>query len=205
MTRKNPNVNYGERSQRRVEKLKRVLAARQFDLTVVAENIYDPHNLSAMLRSCDAVGVYRVYLVYDGSQPFPKISDKSSASAKKWIETTKYSSIEECYAELRRKGMKIYATSLSKEAVSLYELDLTEPVALVFGNEHNGITEKAAELADGNFLIPQKGMTQSLNVSVACAVSLYEAFRQRSLAGKYESSQIGEDEFERLLEEWKKK
>ncbi|MFH1051160.1 MAG: RNA methyltransferase [bacterium] len=195
MPRKNPELNKIGRTEVRKEKIMAVLEKRQPTLTVVAENITDPHNLSAMLRSCDAVGVLEVCLVYDGMQPYPKLGEKSSASAKKWVKIRKFKSIKECYSALHSEGKKIYSTHLGKVSISLYDLNLTQAVALVFGNEHTGLSEEATELADANFMIPQVGMIQSLNISVACAVSLYEAFRQRSNAGMYGSSQMTEKQF----------
>lgn len=205
MSRKNPEKNNFDRSENRINKIESVLKKRQFSLTVVAENIYDPHNFSAMLRSCDAVGVYEVCLIYDGSQPFPKLGNKSSASAKKWINIKKFRSIANCYKYLREEGKLIYTTHLKKDSKSLYELDLTQPVALVFGNEHYGLSEKAVELADDNFLIPQVGFVQSLNISVATAVSLYEAFRQRYEKGMYSKTQISGEKYKEILENWLKK
>jgi tRNA (guanosine-2'-O-)-methyltransferase len=165
-------------TERRMEKFRRVIAARQPGLTVVLEEIHDPHNVSAVLRSADAVGVPGVHLVY-ASGRFPKFGKKSSASASKWVRRTKHSSVAECYEALRAEGFTVCATHLGKEAIPLYDLDLTRRVALVFGNEHLGVSPEAAELADVNFRIPMTGMIESLNVSVACAVTLYEAFRQR--------------------------
>lgn len=189
-------------TEQRVNKIANVLRRRQLDLTVVAENISDPHNLSAMLRSCDAVGIYKVCLVYHSGQPFPVLGEASSASARKWIETIKFRSITECYEYLRNEGFKIYTTHLSKESISLYEMDLTQKVALVFGNEHSGVSEEAVSLADGNYIIPQVGMIQSLNISVACAVSVYEAFRQRLLSGKYNICQFNNEQFIDKIKEW---
>jgi tRNA (guanosine-2'-O-)-methyltransferase len=205
MPRRNPELNKIGRSENRTQKLLSVLEKRQPTLTVVAENIIDPHNLSALLRSCEAVGVWEICLVYDGSQPFPNLEKSSSASAYKWVNTKKFTSIQECYKYLREQGKKIYTTHMSRDAKSLYNLNLTEPVALVFGNEHNGISDTAVELADANFLIPQVGMIQSLNISVACAVSLYEAFRQRLKKGMYETSQLDENQLKMNLDEWCKK
>ncbi|MBX3044972.1 MAG: RNA methyltransferase [Candidatus Kapabacteria bacterium] len=192
-------------SETRLNKLTKVLEKRQPDLTVVLENIADPHNLSACLRSCDAVGILGVCFVYDGSQPFPKLGEKSSASARKWIDYQKFNSIDDCYEYLRSKKFKIFTTHLEQNSVSLYSLNLTEPVALVFGNEHSGVSERAVELADGNFLIPQTGMIQSLNISVACAVSVYEAYRQREVAGFYENKRFSETDFTEKLKDWAKR
>lgn len=190
------------RSNERVNRTKTVLMRRHQDFTVVLENINDPHNLSAVLRTCDAVGVLKVYLVYYGNQPFPKLSDVSSASAKKWIETIKFDSIEECFANLRGQGYKIFTTHLSKNAKSIYDINFLSKTAIVFGNEHLGVSEKALELADGNVLIPQVGMLQSLNISVAAAVTLYEAFRQRAAAGLIEKQTLSENDFDLYLNKW---
>lgn len=188
-------------TEQRLRKFRTVLSHRQPDLTVVMENIHDPHNVSAMLRSADAVGVSEVQLVYT-YEKFPTLGKKSSASATKWVARRKFPSIEECYATLRKKGFLIYATHLTAESVSLYELDLTRKIAFVFGNEHRGVSSEAAGLADVNFQIPMMGMIQSLNVSVACAVSLYEAFRQRRIAGMYDKRRLPVQEYQRILREW---
>lgn len=189
------------RSERRMARIRDVLRKRQPDLTVVMENIHDPHNVSAVLRSCDAVGVMRVQLLYN-LEKFPRIGKKSSSSANKWLTWNKFTTVDECYAALRAEGYAIYATHLSNEAASLYELDLTKKVALVFGNEHRGVSDEAAARADGNFTIPMAGMIQSLNVSVACAVSLYEAMRQRLARGAYDAPKCSPRELQRLFDEW---
>jgi tRNA (guanosine-2'-O-)-methyltransferase len=177
-------------SDDRSEKIYACVSRRQPSLSIVLENVHDPHNVSAVLRSCDAVGVMDVHLVYHSGQSFPELGEKSSASARKWVLTHKHSSIDECYEYLRMQGKKILTTGMSNEAKSLYAIDFTEPIAIVFGNEHAGVSEEAILKADGNMLIPQVGMIQSLNISVACAVTLYEAFRQRSLNGMYDSIQM---------------
>jgi tRNA (guanosine-2'-O-)-methyltransferase len=177
-------------SDDRSEKIYACVSRRQPSLSIVLENVHDPHNVSAVLRSCDAVGVLDVHLIYHSGQSFPELGEKSSASARKWVLTHKHSSINECYEYLRKQGKKILTTGMSNEARSLYAIDFTEPIAIVFGNEHAGVSEEAILKADGNMLIPQVGMIQSLNISVACAVTLYEAFRQRSLNGMYDSIQM---------------
>ena len=188
-------------SDRRAEKFRKVLALRQSDLTVVLENIHDPHNVSAILRSCDAVGVLRVELLYT-LEKFPRIGRKSSSSANKWLDRRKHTSVADCYGVLRKEGFRIYATRLGGSAASLYDLDLSRPAALVFGNEHRGVSDEAAELADGNFHVPMVGMIQSLNVSVAAAVALYEALRQRLKAGKFGKPALTEEETTRLFDDW---
>jgi tRNA (guanosine-2'-O-)-methyltransferase len=198
-------LNDMERTEARTEKIRRVLSKRQLDLTVVLENVHDPHNVSAVIRSCDAVGIYEVFLIYHSGQKFPDLSKKSSASAIKWVKLNFFDNVGECFLALRQRGFKIFTTSLKADSISLYELNLAEPVALVFGNEHSGVSEEAISLADGNFLIPQVGMVESLNISVACAVSLYEAFRQRLVAGKYDIPQLVGDKFKEIFEIWLRK
>jgi tRNA (guanosine-2'-O-)-methyltransferase len=192
------------RSPRRVEKIRKVLAQRQPDLTVVMENIHDPHNVSAVLRSCDAVGILRVELLYT-VEKFPRIGKKSSSSANKWLESRKHKSVNECYRALRDEGFAVYATHLGGSSVSLYDLDMTKKVALVFGNEHRGVSDEAAAKADGNFQIPMLGMIQSLNVSVACAVSLYEVLRQRLANGDLINPKLSEAELTELCNDWIKR
>ncbi len=192
------------KSERRIEKLSRALRKTQPDLTIVLENIHDPHNVSAILRTCDAVGVRNLKLLYT-NESFPKIGRKSSASAYKWVEREKYSSVETCYQVLRSQGFTIAASVLSVNAVSLYELDLNQKIALVFGNEHRGVSEEASRSADIRFQIPMYGMIQSLNVSVASAVTLYEALRQRTCRGELPDQRISDEELQQLLSEWMKK
>lgn len=188
-------------TEKRRGKIERVLGARRPDLTVVMENIHDPHNVSAMLRSADAVGVMEVQLVYT-SEAFPKLGKKSSASASKWVQKRQFRSIAECYARLRDEGFLICATHLGKRAVALYDIDLTRKVALVFGNEHKGVSSEAAKLSDLNFRIPMAGMIESLNVSVACAVTLYEALRQRAARGTIPLSPTDAALVESLRTKW---
>ena len=192
------------RTDKRVEKVKWVLSKRQPSFRVVIENIHDPHNVSAIFRTCDAAGVPKVSLVYNIDK-FPKIGKKSSASAYKWIEREKYKSLEECYNQLRKEKFKIYASSLNSNSKKLYELDFTKKSAIVFGNENRGLSKEAEELADERFFIPMYGMVQSLNVSVSAAITIYEALRQRSLKGLYDKSELSQKELQKLIDEWIKK
>jgi len=189
-------------SPERASRLDAALQKRQPTLTVVFENVHDAHNVSAVLRSCDAVGVLEAHAVYHSGQAYPQLAQKSSASARKWVDVQRHNSIDPCFSKLRERGFRIYTTHMSSDAVSLFDLDLTQPVALVFGNEHSGVSEGAQAAADGNFLIPQVGVVQSLNISVACAVSLYEAFRQRMAAGMYNTLHLDADSFDALRNDW---
>ena len=180
------------------------MLTRQDSLKIVLENIYDPHNVSAIFRTCDAAGIPKVTLLYY-TEPFPKIGKKSSASAFKWVEKEKFKSVEKCYETLKEKGFKIYASHISDDAKNLYDLELTEKVAIVLGNEHRGISEEAAKLADERFLIPMYGMVQSLNVSVSAAITIYEALRQRREKGMYNSDKISLEVLEEKINNWSKK
>jgi tRNA (guanosine-2'-O-)-methyltransferase len=192
-----------ERSPERIEKVAKVLANKQIGLTVVLENIHDPHNIMAVMRSCDAVGIYEIHIIETVARTWdPRIGKNSSAGAKKWVKQNYYQSVDECYNQLRLEEKKILTTHMAEDSKNLYELDLTQNVALVFGNEHNGISEEALEKADGNFLIPQYGMIQSLNISVACAISVFEAGRQRLAAKMYDKPQFTDAEYNHLQEEW---
>lgn len=192
------------KTEKRLAKITRVLSSRQHSLTVVLENIHDPHNVSAIFRTCDAVGIPKVNLIYN-FESFPRIGKKSSASAFKWVEREKFKSVTDCYNDLRSSGFKVYASSLTEHSKNLYELDLTQKVALVLGNEHRGVSDEAAKLADDIFMIPQFGMVQSLNVSVAAAVIVYEAMRQRIKKKMYEKSELDKSIFEKMIDEWCKK
>lgn len=186
----------------RRERLLSVLNKRQAGLTVVLENVQDPHNISAVMRTCDAVGIQEIYVLNNKIPRHKKWGAKSSSSAAKWLTIHQYSDTAECVAALRQKYDKIFTTHLAADAVGLYDIDFTGSVALVFGNEHEGVSDEIRAMADGNFIIPQVGIIKSLNISVACAVSIYEALRQRMIAGCYEKRNLPDGQFEELLEKW---
>jgi len=192
------------RTEKRIEKIRTVVSKRQPSLKIILENIHDPHNVSAIFRTCDAASIPKVSLIYN-IESFPKIGKKSSASAFKWIEREKFKSVEECYKQLRSEGFKIYVSSISVDAKDLYKIDFTEKSAIVMGNEHRGISKEAEELADEQFYIPMYGMVQSLNVSVSAAITIYEALRQRTLKGMYGKSELNEEQIEEWINKWSKK
>jgi tRNA (guanosine-2'-O-)-methyltransferase len=186
----------------RTEKLISVLNKRQPDITIVLENVFDPHNISAVMRTCDAVGVQEIYILNTKIPRHKKWGPRSSSSAAKWLTIHQYENAEDCFSSLRNRYSSILTTHLSSDAVSLHQLDFTKSIALVFGNEHSGVSEEIRDLADGNFLIPQAGIIQSLNISVACAVTLYEAYRQKELAGHYDQRRLDDARYDELLKEW---
>ena len=186
----------------RRDKLLKVLSKRQPDLTVVLENVFDPHNISAVMRTCDAVGIQEVFILNTKIPRHKKWGAKSSSSAAKWLTVYQFENAGECFSSLRKRYSKILTTHLSSDAIGLHAIDMTEPIALVFGNEHSGVSDEIRALADGNFIIPQVGIIQSLNISVACAVTLYEAFRQKNLAGHYNRDNMDHVMKQELLKEW---
>ncbi len=174
--------------ERRLEKIRRVVSNRQGNFTLILENVHDAHNLGAVLRTAESAGISEIYALYtvESSEKIRIISGhKSSSGAKKWIDIHIYEDIDACYSAVRKKYKYIYASALSDSSYSLYDLDLSTPVALVFGNEHRGVSEESIRRSDGVFTIPQFGFTQSLNISVACAISVYEGVRQRIAKGLY--------------------
>ena len=186
----------------RSDKILKVLSKRQAGITVMLENIEDPHNISAVLRTCEAVGIQDVYTLTTKIPKHKRWGFRSSSSAYKWVTVHQFTETEPCIAALRNNYDKILTTHLASDAVSLYELDFTGSIALVFGNEREGVSEEIRNAADGNFLIPQVGIIQSLNISVACAVTVYEAFRQRTAAGLYDAPSLSSERMQQLKKEW---
>ena len=186
----------------RTDRLQVVMDKRQPNLTVVLENVNDPHNISAVMRTCDAVGIQDIYILNTTIGMHESWSAKASSSAAKWLTIHRFTDAASCFKALRNNFNKIYTTHLATGAIDLYDLDLTESVALVFGNEHSGVSSGITSLADGNFIIPQVGIIKSLNISVACAVSLYEAYRQKNIAGHYKTPQLNGEVQSLLKSSW---
>jgi tRNA (guanosine-2'-O-)-methyltransferase len=164
----------------RAKKLNYVAGKRFFDLTVVLENVHDPHNVSAILRTCDAVGVAEVHVV-NTIMPWHNKGKKSSASAKNWVKVYFYRELDPCLSLLKENNFTLLATHLGSKAQNVFDLNLSQRIAFVFGNEHAGISGELLQQCDGNINIPMNGMVPSLNVSVSAAICLYETFRQRNL------------------------
>jgi tRNA (guanosine-2'-O-)-methyltransferase len=196
-------------SPTREKKMREAALQTQLDLTVVLENIYDPLNISAIMRSCDAVGIREIFVIYT-QQYLDKrglvLGKRTSAGTFKWMDVYLFDNMEECFKRVRTKYKRVLATLPSEGSHSLFNLDLTIPTAIIFGNEDDGLSTEAIALCDGFFTIPQAGFAESLNISVACAVSLYEAYRQRSSKGFYSTHpQLDTFEQEALFQRWAKK
>jgi len=188
-------------SFRRYARFLATLARRQPDLTVVLENVYDSFNLSAVLRTCDAVGVGTVHLLYYREKP-PRILSGVAASAQKWLTLRLHRSVEEAFQALRAAGLRIYATGEGQGALAPSEVDLAGPAAILLGNENRGLSPEALALSDALLHIPMRGMVQSVNVTVAAGMILYEAQRQRAAAGLYDTPRLPELEWQALLARW---
>jgi len=201
---KEVSLDVSFKTPERTQKIEEALSKRQPGLVAVIENVHDPHNFNAILRSCDAVGVMRCMMIYTIEHP-PRGIATSSSGAYKWIERELYTSVEACYSKLKSEGFQILATKIEPKARSLFEYDLTVPTAIVMGNEHRGISEEAAKGADGLLYIPMMGMTESVNVSVATAVCLFEALRQRKVKGMYDAPQLSPEALRSKRLEWFKK
>ncbi len=187
---------------RRLERLKSVLNHRMKDLTVLLENVEKPHNLSAILRSCDAVGALEAHSVSKGSRS-PTFNSTAQGS-QKWVNLHSHENIKVAVESLKEKGFILYGTSLKHGSIDYRKCDFTKPTAFVLGAEKWGLTDKALELMDISLFIPMRGMVQSLNVSVAAGTLLFEALRQRERLGiiPQNGEGIGQDIYKKVLFEW---
>lgn len=170
----------------REAKIKATVANRQHDLTVILENVHDVHNISAVIRSCEAVGIKEIFVIWtQDDRPHVSLGQRSSAGSRKWLDVHVFRSVAQCFEYVRERYESIEVASLGPKSRDMHELDMTASLALLFGNEHQGASQEAIDLSDGQFIISQYGMVQSLNISVSCAVTIFEAMRQRKQADKY--------------------
>lgn len=188
-------------TKERIEKVKRVLSLRQPDLRVVLEEVKNTHNASAVVRSCDAAGILYVDIISADEELFP-VNEAISTRAEKWIQFQYYTSASDCLNSLKKEGIKIAATHISEDSLPYTDLDYTQPMAIVFGNEAEGLSEEALALADYKIKIPMIGMTQSLNLSVSVGIILYEAMKQRREKGLYNEKRLSPDEFNACMKKW---
>ena len=177
--------------------IKKSLDMRQTDLTVVMENVRKPHNLAAVARTLEAVGGLEIHAITELTSI--RLTQMSAGGSKKWIKVHKHPSTEQGLNHLKQQGFQIVATSLGENSKDYRELDYTRPTAILVGEELKGISDQAIQMADENISIPMIGMVQSLNVSVASALVLYEAYHQRMAAGSYDSRSLDDDTYMTLL------
>ncbi len=185
---------------KRFAKLRGVLDRRQPDLTVLLDNVHKTHNFSAIVRSCDAVGAYEAHAVW----PDPKLKPNhmSSGGSGKWVRVCVHPDLDTAVAALRSNGMQLVAAHLDESALDYRRVDFTRPTAIVLGAELDGVSAAGLEQADIRVAVPMAGMVESLNVSVAAAVLLFEAQRQREAAGLYRGPRLDPEVYARTLFEW---
>ncbi|WP_457601671.1 TrmH family RNA methyltransferase [Hydrogenivirga sp.] len=186
---------------RRLERFREVLRRRQNDLTVFVDNVRNEHNFSAILRTCDAVGVFKVTYYYEGKGDVP-INEGVSMGAHRWLFVERVYNPAQAIRELKGRGVQVVATWLGEGSVDFREVDYTRPTVLVVGNELMGVSEELLREAHLRIKIPMVGMVQSLNVSVATAVILYEAQRQRDRKGMYDRPSLSDEEIESIIDKW---
>ena len=186
---------------KRFEKIKSVLNKRQPDLTVIMDNVHKPHNLAAIIRSCDSIGIGSIYGVSKNNQKIG-VNLKSASGSNHWVHLKIYNSISSIISELKDKNFSIYAANNSDTAIDYNKVDFKKPTAIILGAELDGLSKKSLKLVDQEINIPMQGMVESLNVSVANAVILFEAQKQRLKAGLYKKRRINDDTYEKLLFEF---
>lgn len=181
----------------RLERINKMLDQRQPDLTVCMEGVHKRHNLAAVVRTADAIGISDVHAIWKSEEM--EVRGGSAAGSQNWIDVHNYNKTADAICELKKQGMQVLVTNLSDTAVDFHEIDYTKPTAIILGQEKFGASDIALDMADQHIVIPMVGMVQSLNVSVACSVVLYEAQRQRQLAGMYDTPRISEQRRQRFL------
>lgn len=184
----------------RFARLEAVLKQRQPDLTVLADGVHKSHNVSAVMRTCDAVGIHRLHAV-SASGEMPR-HHMIAGGSKRFVHVKVHSTIDAAFEALASDGFRILAAHGSAEALDYRAVDYTERVAIVLGAELEGPSRYTLDHADGEISIPMHGLVESLNVSVAAAVILFEAERQRRGAGLYSTCRIEEQEYARTIFEW---
>ena len=184
----------------RYERIRKTLEMRQPDLTVITDEVYKPHNLAAIARTCDAVGIPKIHCVWPRDRY--RLKTAATACSSDWIEVQTHADIETGIRELQNNGVKVVAAHLTDRAIDYRDYDFTQPTALLMGTEKEGVSDAASDMADEHLIIPMRGMVQSFNVSVAAAIILNEAHYQRQAAGMYNEQRLPDEWFNRLLFEW---
>ena len=199
-------INYlsGFVGERRQNRLHEVLNERTRHMKIVLEDVYQAHNASAVLRSCDCFGIQDVHFIENRNRY--KISEDVAMGASQWLSIYRHSVEEKntksCLQELKNKGYRIVATTPHKDDKTLQDLDINTPFALVFGTEIDGITEEAKEMADEFVKIPMYGFTESFNISVCAALCMYELSTR--IRGEKINYKLTETEKEEIYLEWLK-
>lgn len=188
-------------TEKRRDRIEYVLSRRQPDLRVVLEDVVIAHNASAVARTCEATGAFNLHIVTQ--QPEQVVFNEAiSTRAEKWLAIYFHQTTEECLSLIKGLGLQIAVTTLAGQTIPYTEIDYCQPLAIVFGNESEGVSNQALEFADYRIRIPMVGMVQSLNLSVSVGIILYEAFRQRQARGFYDSCRLSAEEYQHWLDHW---
>ena len=163
-------------TEKRLDRINKVVAARTYSVTVVLEDIYDRGNSSAVMRSCEAMGIQSVHHI-ELNDRF-KVANRVASGADKWLDQYKYATSKEAIDTLKNKGYQLVATDL-RSSVPISEVDFSIPTALVLGNEKDGITQEMSQAADFRVVVPMDGFVESYNISVAAALALYHIRQNR--------------------------
>lgn len=192
---------------RRLKKLNDVASKRQKGLVLVLEDIHDPHNAEAVFRTCDAFGIQKIYLIFEKEKYFNprRVGRVSSASANKWLDFEISRSTEKCLKKLKREGYSIIAAALEDDAENIFKMKFSlssgkKKIALLMGNEHRGLSDKALKLSSKKVMIPMRGFVQSLNLSVTTALFLFEILRQRKFHPVLQKGEV-----KKLVNDFKKR
>ncbi len=191
-------------NERRLAKLESVAKLSQLSITVILENVDDTHNVGAILRSCDSIGIRKIYVINTKEGILNDkliVGKRTSMGTRKWVDVQFFRNLEACISAVRIEHPFIVGAALSVDSSSYLQNDFTKSVAIMFGNEHDGLSAEAIFNCDALICIPQVGMAESLNVSAAAAIILYEAYRQRYNAGKYTyDPDINQDKAKQLID-----
>lgn len=177
-------------SPERFARINSMLDNRQPDLTLCLDKVHKTNNIAAVIRTADAVGIHEIHAVWPEIEM--RVSGNTASGSQQWVKSKAHNKMSDAVAEFRRQDMQILATNFSETAVDFREIDYTRPTAIILGNERDGVSPEGIASADQHVIIPMIGMVQSLNVSVAGALIMYEAQRQREAAGMYGTRKLDE-------------
>ena len=187
---------------RRFERIKNVLNCRMKNLTVLVEAVNKPHNLSAILRTCDAAGVFEANFISEKDKV--KTFNSTAQGSQKWVKLNNHETTISAVSELKKKGFKLYGTTLNERSTDYRNFDYSENTCFVLGAEKWGLSDQLISKVDESIFIPMSGMVQSLNVSVAASILLFEAIRQRESKSllPLNGEGLSSEEYEKTLFEW---
>ena len=187
---------------RRFERIKNVLNCRMKNLTVLVEAVNKAHNLSAILRTCDAGGVFETNFICEKDKV--KTFNSTAQGSQKWVKLNNHETTISAVSELKKKGFKLYGTTLNERSTDYRNFDYSKNTCFVLGAEKWGLSDQLISKVDESIFIPMSGMVQSLNVSVAASILLFEAIRQRESKSllPLKGEGLSAEEYEKTLFEW---